>query len=142
MKPPFVRSPYNYDRDAASDESGLKCEDRSLARQEFREECDINTIVARFGLSGELPSGVVAPQYGDFRSIGSYHDAMNAVARANEAFDAMPAEVRSRFQNDPGQFVDFVGNPENRLEAEKMGLVVPRPQVEPAAAAPGSDAPA
>lgn len=119
----FVRSAYNYDVDAASDEAGLACSDVSRAQQHFRDECDINTIVRRFGLSGELPTNVRMPQYGDFTGITDFHSAMNAVAMANESFDAMPAEVRARFQNDPGKFVEFCMDPGNLEEAKKLGLV-------------------
>lgn len=125
MKAPFVRSPYNYDVDAVSNETGLKCEDASLAVQDQRDEVDINTIVRRFGLTGKLPEDVRMPSYGDFVGVSDYHSAMNAVALANEAFDAMPAEVRARFENDPGAFVDFCSDPKNLAEAGKLGLVKP-----------------
>lgn len=123
MNPVFVRAPYNYDVDKASDESGLKCEDESLAKQQFAEECDINTIVRRFRITGELPSNVRMPTYGDFTEVTDFHSAMNAVAAARESFEAMPAEVRARFNNDPGAFVDFCSDDKNRAEAEKLGLV-------------------
>lgn len=123
MHAPFVRSPYNYDVDQASDESGLKCGDVSLAVQDQRDEVDINTIVRRFGLTGQLPDNVSAPTYGDFTGVHDYHSAMNAVAKANEAFEEMPAEVRARFQNDPAAFVAFCSDDKNREEAVKLGLV-------------------
>jgi phage internal scaffolding protein len=123
----FVRSTFNYDMNAASDESGLRCDDVSLAKQEFAEECDINTIARRFGITGELPSGVRMPSYGDFSSVVDFHTAFNAVALANEAFETMPADVRSRFQNDPGKFVDFCSDESNRDEAIRLGLVPPPP---------------
>jgi phage internal scaffolding protein len=119
----FVRSPYNYDMDAVSDETSLVCKDASLAKQSFAEESDINTLVRRFGLTGELPTNVRMPSYGDFTIVSDFHSAMNAVAQANEAFDAMPALVRARFDNDPGKFVDFCADDSNRAEAEKLGLV-------------------
>lgn len=121
----FVRSAYNYDMDAASNESGLKCEDVSLAVQSSRDEVDINTIVRRFGLTGELPTDLRAPTFGDFVGINDYHSAMNAVARANEAFMEMPAEVRSRFGNDPQEFVAFCSDPANASEMAKLGLLSP-----------------
>lgn len=124
---PFLRTAYNYDRDAVSDETGLRCEDESLAKQSFAEECDINTIVKRFRISGELPTGVVAPVYADYEDIFDFHSAMNAIAKAHEAFDAMPAEVRTRFQNDPAAFVAFCSDGANRDEAEKLGLVFKKP---------------
>lgn len=121
----LVRNPYNYDVDEASFESGVRCEDVSLAQQSGKDESDINTIVKRFGLTGQLPSGVRAPQYGDFQGIGSYHEALNQVIAANEAFAKMPAYIRARFHNDPGLFVDFTSKIENWEEAQKMGLLVP-----------------
>lgn len=127
----FVRAAYNYDVEAASDESGLVCPEPTLAKQAFAEEVDINTIVKRFGLTGELPEGVRAPMYGDFTGVPlDYHTAANLIAQANEAFDAMPAEVRARFQNDPAQFADFFNDEKNREEAVRLGLVVPAPKVE------------
>lgn len=135
MTVPFVRSTYNYDADLASYDSGLLCEDLSLAVQDARDEVDINTIVRRFGLTGQLPDEVRVPQYGDFVGLHDYHSAMNAVADANESFDALPADLRSRFNNDPAVFVEFCLDERNRDEMTKLGLLKP---VEPAPpAAPG-----
>lgn len=119
----FVRSNYNYDVDKASDESGLMCLDASMAKQSFAEEVDINTLVKRFGLDGELPVNVRMPEYGDFTSVVDFQSAMNSIATANEAFDSMPAAVRSRFHNDPQEFVSFCFDDANAAEAAKLGLV-------------------
>lgn len=137
----FVRSAYNYDRDEASLESGIDCQlmvvlDKdsgefvtlatpSLAKQSFAEECDINVIVRRFGLTGQLPVGVRMPTFSDFLDVPDYHSAMNAIREAQEAFYEMPGEVRARFHNDPGEFVGFCSDEKNRDEAVKLGLVVP-----------------
>lgn len=132
---PFFRTPFNYDRSAASSESGLVCEDVSRAKQSFREECDINTIVERFLHTGDLPEGVRVPQYGDFTGISDYQSALHAVQAASEAFMAFPADVRARFGNDPGVFVDFCSDPANLPELRKLGLAVaenlPPQQAEP-----------
>lgn len=117
--------PFNYDADAVSMETGLECKDVSLTKQSFAEECDINTIVRRFGLTGELPTNVRMPSYGDFTGLGDFRDAMNAVVAAREAFDLMPADVRARFHNDPAEFVDFCSDEKNFEEAGKLGLVKP-----------------
>jgi len=119
----FLRTPYNYDTMEASDASALLCEDPSLAQQHARDECDINTIVRRFGLTGELPSNVRTPQYGDFLDAADYHTSLNAVRAADAAFMQLPADIRTRFNNDAGAFVDFVSDDSNRAEAEKLGLV-------------------
>lgn len=120
----FLRTPYNYDTMEASDASGLSCPEESLAQQHAKDECDINTIVRRFGLTGELPSGVRAPQYGDFTEATDYHTAMNAVISANHAFMQLPADIRARFNNDAGAFVDFCSDDKNREEAKALGLIV------------------
>jgi phage internal scaffolding protein len=124
---PFLRTPYNYDTVEASNVSAIECLDPSLAQQHARDECDINTIVKRFGLTGELPSGVKAPQYGDFTHATDYHSALNAVRAADAAFMELPADVRTRFNNDAGALVDFVSDASNRAEAEKLGLVIAAP---------------
>lgn len=121
----FVRAPYNYDGDAVSDETGFRSDEPSMAQQQFKEQADINEIVRKFGVTGELPSNVRAPQYGDFTGIFDYHSAMNAVVAARESFEAMPGEVRARFNNDPAAFVDFCSDEANRDEAKKLGLLMP-----------------
>lgn len=123
IRKPFVRSAYNYDMDVASEESGLLCADVSLAVQSSRDEVDINTIVRRFGLTGQLPDNVGMPQFMDFEEVFDFHSAMNVVAEANEAFMRMPADVRSRFHNDPQELVAFVSDSANIVEARKLGLV-------------------
>ena len=60
----FLRTPYNYDRDAASNESGLACEEPSLAQQHFKDECDINNILRQFNITGLLPESPLSPRYG------------------------------------------------------------------------------
>ena len=122
---PFLRTPYNYDRDAASDESGLSCGEPSRAVQSAAEEADINTIVKRFGLTGKLPDVLNLPQYGDFTGVTDYQSALNLVMAADSAFMKLPADLRSRFHNNPAAMLDFVSNEANREEAQKLGLLKP-----------------
>ena len=63
------------------------------------------------------------PQYGDFTNINDYHSAMNATAKAREAFHELPAEIRSKFDNDPGKYVDFCLDENNLSEMKEMGLL-------------------
>ncbi|WNK15054.1 MAG: internal scaffolding protein [Microvirus sp.] len=137
----FIRTPYNYDTMEASNESGLECKDKSKAIQSQKEESDINTIVKRFGLTGELPSNVRMPEYGDYTSVTDYHTAMSAVKEADSAFAQMPAEVRNRFHNNPEEFVEFCLDENNREEAEKLGLVLKK-ELANEGAVPATDSPA
>jgi len=119
----FLRTAYNYDTNAASDESGLACEEPSLAQQHFKDECDINNILRQFNITGQLPTSPLSPRYGDFTGIVDYHSALNAVIAAEDGFMALPADIRSRFMNDPEQLINFLDDPENKDEAIKLGLI-------------------
>ena len=123
MKAPFLRTMYNYDMNAASNESGLHCEDATLTQQQFKDECDINNIMEKFGMTGLIPQNPLTASYGDFSGVNDYHTALNAIIAAEEQFDALPATLRARFDNDPANLIDFMENPDNRSEAEKLGLV-------------------
>jgi phage internal scaffolding protein len=120
----FIRTPYNYDTNLASEESALYCEDPSRTKQSFKEECDINTILKRFNITGQLPVGPLQPQYGDFSGVFDYQTALNAVIAAQDSFNALPATLRNRFANDPAAFVDFCSDESNREEMIRLGLVI------------------
>ena len=119
----FIRTEFNYDRDLASDLTALANEEPSMTKQSFVEESDINTIVKRFGLTGQLPSDIRMPLNGDFQEVPDFRTAMQLLVEAREGFMQMPADVRARFGNDPAAFVDFISNDENRAEAERLGIV-------------------
>lgn len=125
IKRPFCRSPYNYDTRAASLASGLFCEDETLAQQQFRDECDINTIIRNFGLTGQMPADVRVPLQGDFAEAPDFQSAMNLLLAAEDAFMQYPAELREEFQNDPGKFVEFVSDPKNVERCRELGLARP-----------------
>lgn len=123
---PFLRTPYNYDTIAASDESALDCKDPSLAQQQFRDECDINEIMRRFGQTGILPDQPLSPKYGDFTGVSDYKTALDRVIAADEEFMSLPAELRARFDNDAANLIQFLDDESNRDEAVKLGLVEPK----------------
>lgn len=131
----FIRGPFNYDRDLASLESGLECVGESLTVQSQKEESDINVIVKRFGITGQLPENVRVPTYQDFEDVFDFQSAMNAMVDAERSFNAMPADVRARFLNDPHKFVEFCtavdedGVLVNLDEMRKLGLAVPKADV-------------
>lgn len=105
----------------------------SLTHQSMAPECDINRVMERWQKTGVLEHrNTFEGQYGDFTDTPSdYHASMNAVVRAEEMFSSLPSSIRKRFANDPGNFLDFVGDPENHSELIKMGLAnaVDKPEV-------------
>ena len=118
-----VRNALNYDRSKASLQDALGGFEPTMAHQQFKEECDINTIARNFGITGQLPQNVRMPTYGDFSDVDDYQSALNAARRASQSFMAMPAAVRERFSNDPQRFLAFCSDDANLAEAKALGLV-------------------
>ena len=56
-----------FDSDAVSNETALDCGDESVTQQCFKDECDINILLAKFAVTGQLPENVRVPQYVDLR---------------------------------------------------------------------------
>lgn len=132
----FARNPYNYDTDLASETTGQLNEEPSVTQQQFKEECDINTIAKNFGLTGTLPTPVYLPTYGDFTEVEDFQSALHAIQRAEASFMAMPSNVRERFNNNPQKFLDFTSDSRNADELRSLGLFrdapsppVPQPSV-------------
>lgn len=123
----FFRTPYNYDMDEVSVATALECTDESLAIQSAKDEVDINTIVKRFGLTGELPEDLKMPRSGDFTGVPDFHTAMSMVRQAQDEFLRVPADIRARFGNDPGKFMAFIDDDRNYDEAKRLGFLKPDP---------------
>lgn len=103
--------------------SDLVCPEPSLAQQSFKEDADINVMLERFKVTGVMPQGVLMPSYGDFTGVSDYRSARDAMLKAEHAFMDLPANVRSRFDNDPQKFLEFCADDKNRDEAIRLGLV-------------------
>lgn len=124
------RAAFSYDADAVSRESGLRFDvEEDMCQQQFLEECDINTLVKRFGLTGTLPQNVAMPLVGDFTEVVDFHTAQNLVIQSQEEFMKLPADVRKRFGNNPGAVLEFLDDVSNRDEAIKLGLIPAPPEV-------------
>lgn len=125
---PFFRTPYNYDRKEVSDATGTVCLEPTRTQQQFKEECDINFLMKRFGVTGEIPQNIRAVINDDFAEVFDFQTAMNTIRKGEEAFMQMPSGVRARFQNNPSVFVQWLSDEDNRPAAEKLGLVLPKPK--------------
>lgn len=124
-KKPFLRTRFNYDTNRASVASSLACSDPTRAQQNSKDECDINTIVRNFGVTGQLPNIDRIPLEGDFHDVVDYQTALHALMQADETFMQLPSDVRKRFDNDPSKFVSFATDESNRDELKAMGLLRP-----------------
>lgn len=115
-----------------SKEGVIDCsKDEPRTQQSSRDECDINSIVAKClrGADLSLFARSDVPQYGDFTNLPDYRTSLLMVNMARDMFMALPAELRFRFANDPAQLLDFLDDEKNRDEARKLGLLKPTPEV-------------
>lgn len=104
------------------------CEGLSRTQQHFKKECDVNHILAKYRNTMRSEylkdyKGFVSGQFGDATAACDYREALERVQQAEEAFQALPSAVRSRFHNDPAGLLEFLGKESNREEAIKMGLI-------------------
>ena len=137
----MIRAPFDGNRVAVLVNSGP-----TRTKQSFKDECDINNIMAKYQRTGLIDAvSRIQPQYGDVVGF-DFQFAMDQIVQAQEMFMELPSSWRKRFHNDPREFVEFVGNPENREEAVRLGLIVEPEAPEPVSApspapvAPGSAA--
>lgn len=131
---------FGYDVDEASAESAFSSNQPSLTVQSQKEDADINVIVKRFGVTGQLPATRLPPQYGDFTGVADYRQALDIITAAGDSFMSLPAAVRATFDNDPAKFVDFAVDPKNIDKMVEWGLAdKPKPVNIPAVQIVGAD---
>jgi phage internal scaffolding protein len=125
--PVFMRTQFNYDHNAASNASGLSCQEPTRAQQHHKEECDINVILRKFGKTGTLPINASEALYPDFSDAVDYHTALNQIIASEREFDLLPSHIRKHFDNDPAKLVYFMQDKKNYDEAVNLGLIAKKP---------------
>lgn len=111
----------------------VECDpEERVTKSEFKEETDINNIIARYKKTGILPQPVMeaARRYGDFSSVPTYQEMFDRVHAAQEVFSALPAHVRKKFNNDPGEFLAASDTKEGLDLMIELGLATKRPDVD------------
>lgn len=94
----------------------------SLADQTQKEECDVNNIVAKH-YKNRIPFPNNPGMYADVSMISDLQGALDDVRKANEAFDALPSELRARLGNDPRNLISYLNDSRNFEEASNYGLL-------------------
>lgn len=106
---------------------GLVCDAPSLTQQHFKNDADINTIIARYNRTGflvdPLTQSTRQPLFGDFVDVPDFREAQTQIALAKERFMELPSDLRKRFHNDATELLDFLQDSKNLAEAVKLGLV-------------------
>lgn len=94
------------------------------AKQTYKDECDINSVMQSFQTTGAISHlARHGAQYGDVSNF-DYEDAMNRIAEANSMFYDLPSEIRvNEFKNKPQAFIDFVSTHTPEQVAEKLPML-------------------
>lgn len=102
----------------------VKSPTESRTRQEFKDQCDINKIINRHMMTGEITHiNQRVPRYADTSKVPDYLNAMIIVKQAEMLFNSLPAVIRERFKNQPDRMVEFCQDDKNYDEAVKLGLI-------------------
>lgn len=102
------KTPFNHDRNHEANRTALVCPEPTKTKQEFKQQQDINHILATFTRTQQLPDIPVPLQYADLTTLDDYHGMLNKVAETNALFYKLPANIRASYQNDPGQWLQDV----------------------------------
>lgn len=95
---------------------------KSKVQQNFKDEVDINNIIAR-AKKGQNPLfSQKQPMYADLSDLPDYKEALNTVIKAEEAFSALPGKLKKHFEHNPKILVDYMSDPENFDESIELGL--------------------
>ena len=104
--------------------------DEHLTTQAYKDDCDINSVMARAAKGASLSHlANHGGSYGDFSEwdANTYNDMRNTLARAETIFNDLPAELRDEFSNDPGAWLAFVNNPDNKDRLEEIYPTLAQP---------------
>ena len=104
----IIRTPFNYSKSDNSVSNASNTGEKLVTKQSFKDECDINNIVRRFGVTGQMPVADMRAMYGEFDTITDYQSALNKVMDADKAFMTVPSDIRARFNNNPAEYMRFL----------------------------------
>lgn len=103
------------------------CGDELMTKQAFKSECDINTILKQYSKTGIITHVQNSrPQYMDLPDAIDYQASMNTLLQADEAFAGLPASIRSRYGNDPAQFLAALSDPSQTDYLTSVGVFAPK----------------
>lgn len=122
---------FNSRYSVTGEKPGIKFDQPSQTLQSFKDDADINCIIARFENTGVLVDPTVpvsrVPQFGDFSEMPSYQEAQNVIVAATNAFGSLPSKIRERFGNDPAAYFQFVQSlkegSDEYAEAIRLGII-------------------
>ena len=122
---------FNSRYSVTGEKPGIKFTEPSATLQSFKDDADINCIIARYENTGVLVDPAVpasrTPEFGDYSDMPTYQEAQNVLVAANNAFYSLSSKIRERFGNDPASYFQFVQSlkegSDDYDEAVRLGIV-------------------
>lgn len=110
----------------------LACDGPSRAKQSFKDECDVNQIVASFQKTGLITHVAKhAPRYGYASSL-QFRESIELIRQGREMFAELPSSTRKEFDNNVEDFLDWAQDPDNADRLDAIGkLATPSEVKEP-----------
>lgn len=136
--------PVDWTGEVLDPRTGELVKEPSMTKQEFKAECDINNIIKSFSVTGivtHINEKAAQGAYIDLPDPMDFQEALGLVDQATKSFATLPSSVRSRFDNDPTKFLEFMANPDNQDEAIRLGLATDNRPPPPPEPTPGPTSP-
>lgn len=122
---------FNSRYSVTGEKPGIEFTQPSQTLQSFKDDADINSIIARYENTGVLVDPTVPvsriPEFGDYSELPTYQEAQNVIVAANNAFYSLASNIRERFGNDPAAYFQFVQSlkkgSDDYAEAVRLGIV-------------------
>lgn len=113
--------------------SGLTCLTESKTSQEFKDEVNINNLLAKYIAQARvmgvpvhelLPKLGSAP-YGDLTDMKSFHEMANKQAELMQMFEALPSDVRRKYGDTLEGFVSALNDDKEYMYLAEHGVLNP-----------------
>jgi len=95
----------------------------SRTQKSHANDVDINNVVRKYTLNKlEASFDPTTGIYADFSNVPDYDKALQITIDAQNSFMKLPSTLRTKFNNDPQQLINFLSDPNNTEESIKLGL--------------------
>lgn len=94
-----------------------------FTEQQHKDMCDVNKIIAKYDKTGLITHVQrIEARYGDVTGV-DFRRAQDLYLNAQKMFENLPSDIKKRFNQSAGDFLEFMENPDNRQEAIDLGLI-------------------
>jgi hypothetical protein len=125
---PIIRSAYDGTRVEVPAKTG-----ESMTHQSFKDECDINRIIARYAATGEFPGQNGNPRYLTVPANADFTTQQQMAAIARSLWEELPDARRAEYGSIEAFLQDPFGDPiQEPVEAPPAGSEVTNETPEPA----------